>query len=407
MTAPVSRDPGFVPGLEGVVAFESEIAEPDKDGGNLRYRGVDIEDLVGNRDYAQVWGLLVDGSFRPGLPAAEPFPVPVHSGDIRVDVQSALAMLAPLLGARAAHRHQRRAGARRPRPRLGDGAVVRRAGRPRSGPPRGAAEAASTACATVTERFMTRWRGEPDPSARGRGRRVLDLGGRARRERLDLHRPRRCLDRRRRRRVPFLGDRRAVRSAARRCALPRPRDARRGRGLRRRREVGQGRDGPRRPADGLRPPGVYRAEDPRARVLRRTAQDLGSRRYEVAEKLEAAAIAELTERYPGPAAADQRGVLVGGRPRLRRGAAVDVHVHVHVRADRRLVGAHPGAEAAGQAHPPLRPLRRPRPAQAPPKSPDQPPVPKGSPCPTSPSRPTCSPPTGGSDPDRRRSVPSS
>ncbi|MET7795019.1 citrate/2-methylcitrate synthase, partial [Micrococcus luteus] len=39
----------FVPGLEGVVAFETEIAEPDKEGGALRYRGVDIEDLVGRR----------------------------------------------------------------------------------------------------------------------------------------------------------------------------------------------------------------------------------------------------------------------------------------------------------------------------------------------------------------------
>jgi len=34
-------------GLEGVVAFATEIAEPDKAGGSLRYRGVDIEDLVG------------------------------------------------------------------------------------------------------------------------------------------------------------------------------------------------------------------------------------------------------------------------------------------------------------------------------------------------------------------------
>ena len=37
----------FVPGLEGVIAFQTEIAEPDRDGGALRYRGVDIEDLVG------------------------------------------------------------------------------------------------------------------------------------------------------------------------------------------------------------------------------------------------------------------------------------------------------------------------------------------------------------------------
>ena len=38
----------FKPGLEGVVAFETEIAEPDRDGGALRYRGVDIEELVGS-----------------------------------------------------------------------------------------------------------------------------------------------------------------------------------------------------------------------------------------------------------------------------------------------------------------------------------------------------------------------
>src|ERR1700756_2009417 len=88
----------YSPGLEGVIAFETEIAEPDKDGGALRYRGVDIEDLVGNVSFGNVWGLLVDGKFRPGLPPAEPFPLPVHSGDIRVDVQSAVAMLAPAWG---------------------------------------------------------------------------------------------------------------------------------------------------------------------------------------------------------------------------------------------------------------------------------------------------------------------
>ena len=34
-------------GLEGVVAFATTIAEPDREGGALRYRGVDVEDLVG------------------------------------------------------------------------------------------------------------------------------------------------------------------------------------------------------------------------------------------------------------------------------------------------------------------------------------------------------------------------
>jgi citrate synthase len=43
---------------------------------------------------------------------------------------------------------------------------------------------------------------------------------------------------------------------------------------------------------------VYRAEDPRARVLRRTASELGSPRFEVAEELEKAALEELHARKP-------------------------------------------------------------------------------------------------------------
>jgi citrate synthase len=43
---------------------------------------------------------------------------------------------------------------------------------------------------------------------------------------------------------------------------------------------------------------VYRAEDPRARLLRRTARELDSPRVEVAEELERVAIAELHRRKP-------------------------------------------------------------------------------------------------------------
>ena len=85
-------------GLEGVIAFHTEIAEPDKEGGALRYRGVDIEDLVGKVPFEKVWGLLVDGAYEPGLPPAGPHPLTIRSGDPRVDVQSALAMLAPEWG---------------------------------------------------------------------------------------------------------------------------------------------------------------------------------------------------------------------------------------------------------------------------------------------------------------------
>jgi citrate synthase len=43
---------------------------------------------------------------------------------------------------------------------------------------------------------------------------------------------------------------------------------------------------------------VYRAEDPRSRILKRTAKELGSQQVEVAEALEAAALAGLQKRYP-------------------------------------------------------------------------------------------------------------
>jgi citrate synthase len=43
---------------------------------------------------------------------------------------------------------------------------------------------------------------------------------------------------------------------------------------------------------------VYRAEDPRARVLRRTAQQLGAAKFETAAALEKAALEELRARRP-------------------------------------------------------------------------------------------------------------
>ena len=85
-------------GLDGVGAFHTQIAEPDKQGGSLRYRGVDIEDLVGRVPFEKVWGLLVDGEYEPGLPPAEPHPLAVRTGDPRVDLQAALAMLGPEWG---------------------------------------------------------------------------------------------------------------------------------------------------------------------------------------------------------------------------------------------------------------------------------------------------------------------
>src|SRR4051794_28745093 len=92
--------PEIADGLGGVVAFATEIAEPDREGGALRYRGVDVEDLVGRVPFEQVWGLLVDGAPLPGLPPAEPVALGRRTGDARADLQAALAQLAPAWGLR-------------------------------------------------------------------------------------------------------------------------------------------------------------------------------------------------------------------------------------------------------------------------------------------------------------------
>ena len=149
-------------GLEGVVAFATEIAEPDREGGSLRYRGVDIEELVGTVPFEHVWGLLVDGTLEPGLPPAEPHPLAVRSGDPRVDVQAALAMLGAEWGFGAlidtSDEEARDQLARASVMALSFVAQSARGiGRPPV-PQRIVDEATS-----IPERFLTRWRGEADP----------------------------------------------------------------------------------------------------------------------------------------------------------------------------------------------------------------------------------------------------
>ena len=151
----------FKPGLEGVIAFESEIAEPDKEGSALRYRGVDIEDLVGRVSFGNVWGLLVDNEFNPGLPPAERFPIPVHSGDVRVDIQSAIAMLAPAWGLKPlldisddeARDNLARVSVM----------VLSYLAQSARGTAPAIPESEIDKAHTVIERMMIRWRGNPDP----------------------------------------------------------------------------------------------------------------------------------------------------------------------------------------------------------------------------------------------------
>ncbi|WP_306356821.1 MULTISPECIES: citrate synthase 2 [unclassified Nocardia] len=287
----------FVSGLEGVVAFTTDIAEPDKDGGALRYRGVDIEDLVTNRvTFGDVWALLVDGEFGRGLPPAEPFPLPVHTGDVRVDVQAGLAMLAPIWGYQPLldidNEEARENLARASVMALSYVAQSARGIYQPAVPQKQIDE-----CTTVTERFMTRWKGDPDPkhteaidaywvSAAEHGMnastftaRVIastgadvaaSLSGAIGAMSGPLHggAPARVLPMIEE--VEKTGDARAL-----------------VKGILDRKEKLMG--------FGHR---VYRAEDPRARVLRATAERLGAPRFEVAAALEQAALAELRERRP-------------------------------------------------------------------------------------------------------------
>ena len=286
----------FRPGLEGVVAFESEIAEPDRDGGALRYRGVDIEELVGRVSFGNVWGLLVDDSFDPGLPPAEPYPIPVHSGDVRVDVQSAIAMTAPYWGLQQLHD----IGPEQVRDDLARVSVmalsfVAQAARGPGLPavPQEEVDRAST----IVERMMRRWRGEPDPahvqavdayfvSAAEHGMNASTFTARV---------------------VASTGADAAACVSSAIGALSGPlHGGAPSRVLKMLDEVEREGDasayvarlldrGERLMGFGHR---VYRAEDPRARVLRRTAKELDAPRVEVAEALEDAALAALKERSP-------------------------------------------------------------------------------------------------------------
>ena len=285
----------FKPGLEGVIAFESTIAEPDKEGSALRYRGVDIEDLVGRVTFGNVWGWRVDNEFNPGLPPAERFPLPVHSGDIRVDVQSAIAMLAPAWGFKPlldiddaeARDNLARASVM----------VLSYVAQAARGVAPAVPESEIDKAHTVVERMMRRWRGEPDPkhvraidayfvSAAEHGMNASTFTARV---------------------IASTGADVAASLSGAIGAMSGPlHGGAPSRVLHMIEEVEKSGDARKYVKDlmdrkerlmgfGHR---VYRAEDPRARTLRRTAKELNAPRYQVAEALEQAALAELRERQP-------------------------------------------------------------------------------------------------------------
>jgi citrate synthase len=288
----------FKPGLEGIVAFETEIAEPDRDGGALRYRGVDIEDLVGVVPFEQVWGLLVDDRPEPGLTTAAPYHPHGLTGSAPADLQAVTAHLGAEWGLgqlidisdAQAEDDLRRLSATMI-------SIVAQSARVADGHTAQVDPAVVARGATAAERFLLEWRGEADPkhvqaidtywictaehglNASTFTARIVASTGADCAAALSaavgalsgpLHggAPARVL--------PMLDGAAAADSVESYV-------------------VHELDTGGRLMGFGHR---VYRAEDPRARLLRGTARELGSPRFEVAEELENVALAELHRRKP-------------------------------------------------------------------------------------------------------------
>jgi citrate synthase len=287
----------FKPGLEGVVAFQTEIAEPDREGGALRYRGVDIEELVGQVPYEKVWGLLVDESLEPGMPDPEPYEPASLTGNAPSDLQAETARLSSVWGLKKLvdlEPEEARDDLARLSAQMmsivAQSAAVYDGREP-------APDDVVAEGETAAEKFLLRWRGEADPAhvkaidtywictaehglnastftARITASTGADCGAAmsaavgALSGPLHGGAPARVL--------PMLDE---VEASGDPEGYVKDILDRRGKIM----------------GFGHR---VYRAEDPRSRILKRTAQELGSPRFEVAEALEEAALVALHERKP-------------------------------------------------------------------------------------------------------------
>jgi citrate synthase len=288
----------FKPGLEGVIAVETEIAEPDRDGGSLRYRGIDIEELVGHYPYENVWGLLVDDDLESKMPDPEPYEPARLTGNAPADLQAETARLAGewRLGKLNEISDEQ---AREDLGRLSGQmmTIVARSARLADGHADVVPDDVVAQGSTAAEKFLLRWRGEADPrhvkaidtywictaehglNASTFAARITASTGADCGASLSsavgalsgpLHGGAPAYVK------PMLEEVAAMGNAERwvREAL----------------------------ASGKRIMGfghrIYRAEDPRSRLLKQTARELGAPNIEVAEELEEVALAALQERHP-------------------------------------------------------------------------------------------------------------
>jgi len=287
----------FKPGLEGVVAVETEIAEPDREGGSLRYRGIDIEELVGHVPYEKVWGLLVDDDINTAMPDPEPYEPAALSGNAPSDLQTETARLSGVwkLG------KLNEVSAEQAREDLGRLSAQMMEIVARSAAVADGREPASDDVVaegrTAAEKFLLRWRGEADPdhakaidtywictaehglnastfTARVVASTGADCGAALSAAVGALSGP--------------------LHGGAPAYVKPMLEDVQRmGDPARWVREALE--SGKRIMGFGHR---IYRAEDPRSRILKRTAKELGAPQVELAEELEQVALKALQERHP-------------------------------------------------------------------------------------------------------------
>jgi len=288
----------FKPGLEGVVAVETEIAEPDREGGALRYRGVDIEELVGQYPYDNVWGLLVDNDLESRLPDPEPYEPAALTGNAPADLQAETARLAgewKLGKLNEISDAQARIDLGRLSAQMMS--IVARSARVGDGRTDVVPDDVVARGQTAAEKFLLRWRGDADP----RHVKAIDtywictaehgLNASTFAARVTASTGADCG---------------AALSAAV-GALSGPLHGGAPAYVKPMLEEVAAMGDPEKWVDealasGKRIMGfghrIYRAEDPRSRILKRTAKELGSDQVEIAEELEEVALAALQKRYP-------------------------------------------------------------------------------------------------------------
>ena len=288
----------FKPGLEGVVAVETDIMEPDRDGGTLRYRGVDVEPLVGRVPYENVWGLLVDDDLGSRMPDPEPYEPAGLTGNAPADLQSETARLAGKWGLGKLNEisdEQAREDLGRLSAQMMT--IVARSARVADGHDEPVADDVVAQGTTAAERFLLRWRGEADP----RHAKAIDtywictaehgLNASTFTARIVASTGADCGASLSAAVGALSGP---LHGGAPAYVLPMLEEVS---------EVGDPEGWVQETlASGKRIMGfghrVYRAEDPRSRILKRVSRELGSRYVDVAEQLEEVALRALQERSP-------------------------------------------------------------------------------------------------------------